>query len=361
MHMKKFIAGAAMLTAVVSLPASAATITHHARALTYGAPAANSEQVNTNGDSASAATSWNTPFVWGGTSTIQDASFAGTASATLSEGALKAASSVENRAPTTGPVLEPGAREHMNYSEARIGDTFTIGITDPAVAFSGAKATLKLDIHGTFTTSGDIDFASTYEQWSALYAYNSYQFSSGLTVRQAGGFDLFNQTQALNPDDFASFDEYLATFYALNDAYTATLIGQTGIAQHSNQQILDAAFQSPGWTYTLAETGDVVASLLLEIDLSDIADTVFEWEASLWTRVILDSSTLNAAIDADFGNTAILSLILPEGYALTSGSGAFPVSNVIYAGATDVSEPAALALLGFGWVGVALARRRKSA
>lgn len=359
--MKKFTVGAAMLTAVVSLPASAATITHHAQALSYGAPAANSEQINANGNSASAATAFSTPFVWGSSSTTQDASFAGSASANLSEGAIRAASAVENRQPISGPVLAFGERQHMNYSEARIGDTFTIGITDPAVVYTGAKATLKLDIHGTFTTTGDIDFASVYEQWGAQYTYNSFQFSSGLTVRQAGGFDLFHQANTLDPDDFASFEEYLDAFYALNDAYAASLIAGTGIAQHSNQAYLDSTFQLPTWTYELAETGEVMASLLLEIDLSNIDDTVFEWEASLWTRVILDSSTLNASINADFGNTAILSLILPQGFALTSASDAFPQSNVTYADATSVSEPATLALIGFGLMGVAVARRRKSA
>ena len=178
-----------------------------------------------------------------------------------------------------------------------------------------------------------------------------------MTVRQVGAFDLQQQMSELNPDDFASFDDYYAAFLALNEDFEATLIGRSGVSQHSNQEVLDSWFLSPGFEYSLAETGDVLASLTIDIPLLD-PETIFEWQASLFTSVLLDSSTLNAMLSADFGSTGILSVILPAGYALTSQSALFPASNVLVS--TAVPEPASSALLVAGLAGFGLLRRRSA-
>lgn len=348
---------AAALTALLmaSGPAAATSITHFAETTSYGAPAPSCDDRNVNSGASSCATSWDSPFFWGGTTTVQDASFAGSASAALGDGALRATSSVENRQPSSGPVLALGERSHTNISQSIFGDTFSISVQDPNVAVSGAVATLKFDIEGKFAASGGVDLAATRDFFGTPQAYNAFEFSSALAVRQVGAFDLQQQMRELDPDDFASFDDYYAAFLSLNESLNATLIGQAGVGQHSNQAVLDSMFLSPGFEYSLGETGDVFASLTIDIPLLD-PETIFEWQASLFTSVALDSSTLDAMLGADFGSTGILSVILPVGYALTSQSALFPASNVVVT--TEVPEPASSALLVAGLAGLGLLRRR---
>jgi hypothetical protein len=288
---------------------------------------------------------------------VQDASFSGSASAALSDGALRSASSVENRQPSSGPVLALGERSHTNISQSIFGDTFSISVQDPNVAVSGAVATLKFAIEGSFAASDGIDLDATRDFFGTPQAYNAFEFSSALAVRQAGAFDLQQQMSELNPDDFASFDDYYAAFLSLNESFNAKLIGQAGVSQHSNQEVLESMFVSPGFEYSLAETGDVFASLTIDIPLLD-PETIFEWQASLFTSVALDSSTLNAMLGADFGSTGILSVILPAGYALTSQSALFPASNVVVT--TAVPEPTCSALLVGGLAGLGLLRRMRA-
>lgn len=342
---------------MASGPAAATSITHFAETTTYGAPAPSCDARNVNAGTSSCTTSWDSPFVWGSSSTLQDASFAGSASAALGDGALRSTSSVENSQPISGPVLALGERSHTNISQSIFGDTFSISVQDPNVAVSGAVATLKFDIDGRFTSSGNIDLDATRDFFGTPQAYNAFEFSSAVTVRQVGAFDLQQQMSELNPDDFASFDDYYAAFLALNEDFEATLIGRSGVSQHSNQEVLDSWFLSPGFEYSLAETGDVLASLTIDIPLLD-PETIFEWQASLFTSVLLDSSTLNAMLSADFGSTGILSVILPAGYALTSQSALFPASNVLVS--TAVPEPASSALLVAGLAGFGLLRRRSA-
>lgn len=342
---------------LASGPAAATSITHFAETTSYGAPAPSCDDRSVNAGASSCATSWNSPFVWGGSSTVQDASFAGSASAALDDGALRSTSSVENHQPTFGPVLPLGQRSHTNISQSIFGDTFSISVQDPNVAVSGAVATLRFDIDGKFTASGGIDLDATRDFFGTPQAYNAFEFSSALTVRQAGAFDLQQQMRDLNPDDFASFDDYYAAFLALNEDLNATLIGRTGVSRHSNQEVLESWFLSPGFEYLLAETGDVVASLTIDIPLLD-PETIFEWQADLFTSVTLDSSTLNAMLSADFGSTGILSVFLPAGYALASQSTLFPASNVVVT--TEVPEPASSALLLGGLAGLGWLRHRRA-
>ncbi len=349
------------LVSLVAVPTMASTITHYSSAMSFGAPAATSEQNLSNGEAASATLNYSAPFVWGGSSTFQNAQFVGQASATLNDGSLRTYSSVTNHAPISGPILALGARSHMNYSEAGFGDTFTIGLSDPHVAVSGAMATLKFTISGTFTSTGAIDLNSTYDQFGQATAYNSFEFSSGLAVHQVGAFDIQNQARSLNMDDFADFSEYYAAFLALNAQYEDTLIARTAVSQHSNQTVVNAAVLPPGYQLTLAEDGTVLVVLELQLSLDDI-ETSFEWHADLFTRVILDSSTINASLTADFGHTAVLEVVLPEGYTLTSSSNAFPDANVVTATpSTSVPEAPALALFAMGLAGLVLSRMRRKA
>lgn len=347
------LAATLIVPAMLADPAAAATITHLTESSTYGAPAPSCDDRNVNAGSSACSTSRDSPFVWGSSTTVQDASFAGSASADLDEGALRTTSSVENRQPSSGPVLPAGERSHVNYSQSVFGDTFSISVQDPNVAVSGAKAILKFDISGSFAAAGSIDLDATYDFFGRPQAYNSFEFSSTLNVREVGAFDIQQQARELDPADFPDFDAYYAEFLQLNAQYDDTLIARTGVWQHSNQSVVDATTAASGFEYSVAELGDVFTTLIVEIPLLG-PETVFEWHVDLFTGVTLDSSTLNALLSADFGSTGILSIVLPQGYALSSLSSLFPSSNVV----TQVPEPASLGLLAAGLAGLRLLRRR---
>src|SRR3546814_10147865 len=89
---------------------------------------------------------------------------------------------------------------HTNISQSIFGDTFSISVQDPNVAVSGATATLRFDIEGKFAASGGVDLAATRDFFGTPQAYNAFEFSSSLAVRQVGAFDLQQQMSELNPE-----------------------------------------------------------------------------------------------------------------------------------------------------------------
>jgi|GEM_PF-4276539 len=352
-----------LAVACMAGPAQAA-YTHYATATSYGSPASTSDDVNYGGSAASASTSYAGPTWFNGAAGLTQINVAtqGQAHADLATGSLKASSSVQVGSTLSGG-LASGERQISNVSETYFGETFTITAADASYLTPGATARLSIKIDGQFSATGDIDFNATIDQWGQLQPLNYYTANSSLRAYQVGAFDLKEQASQLQYDDFADYADhgyasqseyYLAAFNAINNQLSALELGHEWVGVHSNATLVADTLQ--------AGLGYIELELLLDIPLEDLT-TAFEWEARLFTITQLDLALENVSLTADFSNTAVISLTLPEGFTLSSESDVFPLANVTTQSPTTTSavpEPATatLGLLAGGAVMAAMRRRR---
>lgn len=254
----------------------------------------------------------------------------------------------------SGPTLEPEDLTLQTLSAAGIADTFTITAANGSVLLPGAVATVTFTIDGHFNLPAGVDF----ESGDFFSPYNAASAQGNLLLFETGALDLFSQAVALNPNDFASTAAYNNAYTALLNGYQNKQFAQYSETLHTHAATVDL-FNDPH--YRLAANGAGQMILTAEIALTSL-DTSFEWLAQLTTQTVLDGSAGVTSIEADFASTGVLTIALPKGFSVTSGSGLFPQSNVTVLGALDtnpVPEPLTAALGMMSLAGLMFAARRR--
>lgn len=261
--------------------------------------------------------------------------------------------------------VTPGT-QFENTAGADQSGTFTISATDQTALQPGAVATLTFKVDGAFNPSQGLDLQAGPQG----KPYNIAEFVAGLAFLEIGTFDLLIQSSELNPDDFETEEAYDDAVEALDAQIEANfktivpswLISNQEVVDQRNQEFLD---ELEGLNAKLLSPGPVAALMSLDIPL-DQADTSFEWVAQFLINTGLDASSgLDASIEMDFANTGIITLTIPQGFTVTSGSDLFPLSNIIVLddvvppGTSAVPEPVTAMLGAMSFAGLMIAARRR--
>jgi len=262
-----------------------------------------------------------------------------------------------------GPV-SPGTR-FENFAGADISDSFTITADNQAALRPGAMATLTFKLDGAFNPSQGLDLTSGPADMPNNYA----ELLAVAAIFETGTFDLIVQNELLDRDDFETEEEFIQASDDLDQQIEARynvfaptwLISNQAVVDLANQEFIDE-LRDP--LARLLSPGPVMALMTVEVPLDQL-DISFEWTAQFLTTTYLDASAgVDASIEMDFANTGVVTLTIPEGFSVTSGSGLFPQSNIIVLAAPDDTSPvpepmtAVLGVMSFAGLMVAARRRR---
>ncbi len=103
-----------------------------------------------------------------------------------------------------------------------------------------------------------------------------------------------------------------------------------------------------------ATAGGLDATLVLTLFLP------FDTPLSFWSELLSSASGTSGTVTTDFSNTAEVALFIQAGVGYTTTGPQVPIFT-LDDGAQPVPEPATLALVAFGALGVVLTRRRQRA
>lgn len=254
----------------------------------------------------------------------------------------------------TGPDLQPQDLTLQTTAAAIIADSFTISANNAAALQPGAMAIVTFTIDGSFNLPAGLDLQSG----DFFEAYNAAMAQGSLLLFDPGTFELNAQLTELDRNDFPSDAAFNAASLALQQAVQAKLITDRYQTLYTHEFTVTAFNDS---SFNLATDGPAQMILTAQVALDEL-ETSFEWLAQLTTQTTLDGTAGITDIEADFASTGVLTITIPQGFTVTSGSGLFPQSNVIVLGApstTATPEPLTAILGVMSLAGLMVATRRR--